>query len=107
MELRGWVIFGNIWHGKGWMWPNDAVAVVGFQKPWKGLLQVAAQSLPLCAGVHQSLLLCSSHLIYEVGLGWSPPVSPVHTDVLCANLLGWTGLVGVMFPSNAETSLHY
>lgn len=59
MELRGWVLLGNISCGKGWNWPNDAVTVIGFQKPWKDLLQVAAQSLPLCAEIHQSLLLCS------------------------------------------------
>lgn len=105
MELRGWVLLGNISCGKGWNWPNDAVTVIGFQKPWKDLLQVAAQSLPLCAEIHQCFVPWC--LIYEVGLGWSPPVSPVHADVLCASLLGWTGLVGVMFPSNAETSLHY
>lgn len=60
-----------------------------FKSLGRTLLQVVTQSLRLISP-RGFVPLC---LVYEVGFGWCPSRSPDHTDVVRANLLGWTGLV--------------
>lgn len=51
MELRDWVLFRNIWYGKGWKWVNDAAAAIGFQKPCKDFVAGgSSEPPPVCWG---------------------------------------------------------